>query len=223
MALSVEKTGKTIDEARQAALQELGVPEDRVKFEILEEPSKGFLGFIGGREARIRVTVLELSPLDKAVDFLQSIFRQMQLDVQLEKKETEEHVILNLMGEHLGILIGKHGQTLDALQYLVNLAANRGLEENRMHIILDVEHYRERREETLQQLALRLAEKVKRSGRRIMLEPMNRHERKVIHMALQDNSAITTYSAGEEPYRKVVIEYRRGDSRRENGGRPERA
>ena len=84
MALSVEKTGKTIDEARQAALQELGVPEDRVKFEILEEPSKGFLGFIGGREARIRVTVLELSPLDKAVDFLQSIFRQMQLDVQLE-------------------------------------------------------------------------------------------------------------------------------------------
>ncbi len=223
MALSVEKTGKTIDEARQAALQELGVPEDRVKFEILEEPSKGFLGFIGGREARIRVTVLELSPLDKAVDFLQNIFRQMQLDVQLEKKETEEHIVLNLVGEHLGILIGKHGQTLDALQYLVNLAANRGIEENRTHIILDVEHYRERREETLQHLAHRLAEKVKRSGRRIMLEPMNRHERKVIHMALQNNPVITTYSAGEEPYRKVVIEYRRGDSRREAGGRPERA
>ena len=223
MALSVEKTGKTIDDARQAALQELGVPEDRVKFEILEEPSKGFLGLIGGREARIRVTVLELSPLDKAVDFLQNIFRQMQLDVQLEKKENEENIVLNLVGEHLGILIGKHGQTLDALQYLVNLAANRGLEENRTHIILDVEHYRERREETLQQLAHRLAEKVKRSGRRIMLEPMNRHERKVIHMALQDNPAITTYSAGEEPYRKVVIEYRRGDQRRETGGRPERA
>ncbi len=223
MANSVEKTGKTIDEARQAALQELGVSEDRVQFEILEEPSKGFLGFIGGREARIRVTVMELSPLEKAVDFLQSIFRKMELDVQLEKDQTEDHILLNLVGEHLGILIGKHGQTLDALQYLVNLAANRGIDENRTHIVLDVEHYRQRREETLQQLAHRLAEKVKRSGRRIMLEPMNRHERKVIHLALQDNHAVTTYSAGDEPYRKVIIDCRRGEQRRDAGRRSEEA
>jgi spoIIIJ-associated protein len=113
---------------------------------------------------------------------------------------------MNLVGEDLGILIGKHGQTLDALQYLTNLAANRGLSDNRIHVIVDVENYRSRREDTLRRLALRLADKVKHTGEKIMLEPMNRHERKIIHMALQDSHRVSTYSSGEEPYRKVIIE-----------------
>ena len=206
MAEVLEKTGKTVEEAYQAALAELGLPESRVSYEVIEEPSKGFLGIIGGKLAKVRVTVRELSPLEKAENFLKEIFSSMHLDVKMEREDKEESYIFNLVGENLGILIGKHGQTLDALQYLTNLAANRGLLEEMIRIILDVENYRSRREETLRRLAVRLADKVRRTGEKVMLEPMNRHERKIIHMALQDNYRVVTYSAGDEPYRKVVIE-----------------
>lgn len=206
MAEVLEKTGKTVEEAYQAALAELGLPESRVSYEVIEEPSKGFLGIIGGKLAKVRVTVRELSPLEKAENFLKEIFSSMHLDVKMEREDKEESYIFNLVGEDLGILIGKHGQTLDALQYLTNLAANRGLLEEKIRIILDVENYRSRREETLRRLAVRLADKVRRTGEKVMLEPMNRHERKIIHMALQDNYRVVTYSAGDEPYRKVVIE-----------------
>ena len=206
MAEVLEKTGKTVEEAYQAALAELGLPESRVSYEVIEEPSKGFLGIIGGKLAKVRVTVRELTPLEKAENFLTEIFASMHLDVKMEREDKEESHVFNLVGENLGILIGKHGQTLDALQYLTNLAANRGLLEDKIRIILDVENYRSRREETLRRLAVRLADKVRRTNEKVMLEPMNRHERKIIHMALQDNYRVMTYSAGEEPYRKVVIE-----------------
>ena len=257
MALSVEKTGKTVEEAKMAALAELGIREDEATVEILEEASKGFFGIIGGHDAKVRVTakekdsagqaaasgempqpeIIETSrqvgelvkkqereehtrpipteeeaavPLEKAEKFLSQIFESMHLEVTIERERTENGFVLNLSGENLGILIGKHGQTLDSLQYLANLAANHGVTENRIHFILDVEHYRNRREETLCRLAVRLAEKAVRTRQRIMLEPMNRHERKIIHMALQDNRRISTYRAGDEPYRKVVIEPVRG-------------
>ena len=213
MAVEIEKTGKTIDEAKQAALSELQVSADMVEFEVLAEPSKGFLGLIGGRPARILARVRELTPADKAKKFLSDIFAAMNLDVTIEVSEAEDGVVLNLIGDNLGILIGKHGQTLDSLQYLANLTANKGLLEEKVRIILDIENYRNRREETLRRLALRLADKVRRTGERIVLEPMNRHERKIIHMALQDNYRISTYSSGDEPYRKVVIELKRGGRR----------
>lgn len=206
MSEVVEKTGKTVKEALDAALSELDLPEDRVTYEVIEEPTKGFLGIIGGKLAKVKVTVKELLPLEKAVVFLKEIFVQMKLEVQLESRESEDGHVFNMVGEDLGILIGKHGQTLDALQYLTNLAANRGLTEEKIRIILDVEHYRSRREETLRRLALRLADRVKHAGEKIVLEPMNRHERKIIHTALQDNHRVMTYSDGEEPYRKVVID-----------------
>lgn len=213
MAVEIEKTGKTIEEAKQAALLELQVSADMVEFEVLAEPSKGFLGLIGGRPARILARVKELSPADKAKKFLGDIFAAMNLDVAIEVSEAEDGLVLNLVGDNLGILIGKHGQTLDSLQYLANLTANKGLLEEKVRIILDIENYRNRREETLRRLALRLADKVRRTGERIVLEPMNRHERKIIHMALQDNYRISTYSSGDEPYRKVVIELKRGGRR----------
>ncbi len=258
MAISVEKSAKTVEEAKQAALVELGIREEEAEIEVLEEASKGFLGLIGGHDAKVRVTskenfakqqennempmpeVIETSlqvgdlvkkqlkeehpeeserprremvsdeeaaaPLEKAEAFLQQIFKSMHLEVNIEREKREEAFILNMSGDDLGILIGKHGQTLDSLQYLTNLAANHGLTEKRIHIVLDVEHYRNRREETLRRLASRLADKALRTRQRIMLEPMNRHERKIIHMALQENRRVSTYSAGEEPYRKVVIE-----------------
>lgn len=199
----VEKTGKTVEEAVQVALKELNVSYENVAVEVLEEPSKGLFGFIGGKLAKVKVTV-KPNPVNVAKDFLASIFETMKLKVFMEKMSNDDHVTINLRGEDLGLLIGKHGQTLDALQYLTNLAANRDVEE-RVRIVLDVEDYRKRRTETLSRLANRLADKVKRRGEKVMLEPMSPHERKIIHMALQDDHRVFTYSEGEEPYRKVVI------------------
>lgn len=215
MANVVEKTGKTVREALDEALAELKLPEERVTYEVIEEPTKGFLGIIGGRLAKVRVTENELSPLERAQEFLTRIFEQMHLSVRLEGNSTDDGYVFNMLGADLGILIGKHGQTLDALQYLTNLAANRDLKEEKVRIILDVESYRSRREETLRRLALRLADRVKHSGEKIVLEPMNRHERKIIHTALQDHHRVMTYSDGEEPYRKVVIDVKYNKKKRE--------
>ena len=217
MVEQIEVTGKTLEEARQAALEQLGVAENMVIFETIEEPSKGFLGMFGGKPARIRATVKELEPVEKGEKFLKDIFAAMNLEVTIEHNETDDGHVFNLIGDNLGILIGKHGQTLDSLQYLSNLAANKGVAEDKVRIILDIESYRSRREDTLRRLAMRLADKVRRTGERIVLEPMNRHERKIIHMALQDNYKIATYSAGDEPYRKVVIELKRGRGYRGEG------
>ena len=213
MSLEVEKTGKTVDEAKQAALSELGVDPALVEFVEVVEPTKGFLGLLGGKPARVKAVVRELSPIEKAEKFLSDIFKAMKLDIEIEKSESEDGTIFNLIGDNLGILIGKHGQTLDSLQYLSNLAANRGITDNKVRVIIDIENYRSRREDTLRRLAMRLADKVRRTGERIVLEPMNRHERKIIHMALQDNYRVSTYSSGDEPYRKVVIELKRGGRR----------
>lgn len=209
MLTVVEKTGKTIEEALAAALAELNLTKDQVAYEVLDLPSRGFLGLIGVKPARIKVTVNKLAPIQVAVNFLTDIFAAMKIAVNIEETLKEESHILNLHGEDLGILIGKHGQTLDALQYLTNLAANQDMSEARTRIILDVENYRKRREETLYRLAMRLADRVRRSGEKIVLEPMSRHERKIIHTALQEEQRIFTYSDGDEPFRKVVIALKR--------------
>lgn len=204
---SVEMTGKTIEEAVELALAQLGVNADRIEYEVLEAPSRGFLGF-GSKPARVKVIVKKVNPVDVAKEFLNNIFAKMDLNVNIEEVNGADNITFNLHGDELGILIGKHGQTLDALQYLTNLAANREAEE-RVRIVLDVENYRMRRAETLNRLALRLADRVRRNGERVTLEPMSPHERKIIHMALQNDHRVATYSEGEEPYRKVVIALKR--------------
>ena len=203
----VEKTGKTVNEAVQIALNELHVLQEDVEVEVLEEPSKGLFGFIGGKMAKVRV-VVKVDPVKTAKNFLANVFETMNVKVFMEKMSSDDHVTINLRGEDLGLLIGKHGQTLDALQYLTNLAANRDAEE-RVRIILDVEDYRKRRAETLSRLANRLADRVKHRGEKVVLEPMSPHERKIIHMALQDDYRVVTYSEGEEPFRKVVIDLKK--------------
>lgn len=253
MADMVVKTAKTVEQALQAALAELGTSEENVTYEILDRPSKGLFGLLGGKPARVRVTrkeeiaeepvkeeesaqeaihgasepleqeeekpVMEEEPeetqeklpvwneevLQRAEKFLRDIFQAMQMEVEIRPESTEEGYLMNLEGKSLGVLIGKHGQTLDALQYLTNLAANQERSEHRVRIIIDVEGYRARRTETLEKLAHRLADRAIRIRQEIKLEPMNRHERKIIHMALQEHHRVTTYSDGEEPYRYVVI------------------
>lgn len=199
----IEKSGKTIEEAVAAALQELDLTKEQVDVEVVEEPSKGIFGLIGSKYAKVRVTEKE-NPVGRARKFLLDIFGKMDLEVEISDKEMEEYIVLDISGPDLGILIGRRGDTLDAMQYLVNLVANKNVEK-RTRFILDVEGYRKRREETLNNLAFRLAEKARRKGRNVVLEPMNPHERRVIHTALQNHRDVFTYSEGEEPYRKIII------------------
>lgn len=206
MARVIEVTGKDIEEAKKLALSQLNLPRERVIFEVLEEPSKGFFGLIGAREAKIRATEKELTPLEKGQEFLKKIFKSMHKDIKIECVEEDINYKFNLIGDDLGVLIGKHGQTLDSLQYLTNMAANKNVTGARVRIVLDVENYRKRREETLCQLAERLANKARKYRTKVVLEPMNRHERKIIHMALQDYADIITYSDGVEPHRKIVVD-----------------
>lgn len=202
----LEKTGKTIQDAVNSALLELGISEQEALVEVLEEPSKGFLGILGNKLAKVKVTE-KYNPVKEAKYFLVKVCREFGVKPEFELQENKEHTVINIRGEDLGILIGRRGDTLDSLQYLTNLAVNKDSSEisDRVKIILDVEGYRGRREETLIKLAQRLSEKVKRTRSRVVLEPMNPHERRVIHTALQNDNAIQTYSEGEEPYRKVVI------------------
>lgn len=204
----LEKTGKTVEEALQAGLAELELPLERVEVEVLEEASKGLFGLIGGKPARVRITVKKLYVADLAREFLDKVIKAMGIDVTIEMSKREEGVFFSLHGENLGMLIGKHGQTLDALQYLTNLAAHRDADD-KARVIIDIEDYRKRRAETLTSLAQRIASQVKRRGEKVVLEPMSPNERKVIHMALQDDPRISTYSDGEEPYRKVIIALKR--------------
>lgn len=199
----VEKMGKTVDEAVDLALAELDATRNEVDVEVLEEPSKGILGFIMVKQARVKV-VLKENPSKRASALLKGIFRTMDLDVKINISENEKTMFINLEGPDLGILIGRRGETLDALQYLVNLSANKNME-TRKKIIIDIEGYRNRREKTLQRLALKLADKARQRGRNVVLEPMSSQERRIIHTALQGRNDIYTFSEGEEPYRKIII------------------
>ncbi|ACX53225.1 single-stranded nucleic acid binding R3H domain protein [Ammonifex degensii KC4] len=199
----VIKSGKTVEEAVKAALTELGVSEEEVEVEVLEEPSRGILGLFGSRPAKVRV-VRKPTPGEKAKALLEEILRVMSLEGKVHLKEDAESVSLEVEGENLGVLIGRRGETLNALQYLLGLAACRNSSVKK-RVLLDVGGYRKKREETLRALALRLAEKAKKRGRNIVLEPMSPQERRVIHMALKGRDDIYTFSEGEEPFRKIVI------------------
>ena len=255
----IEVSAKTIEEATSQATAQIE-SQGRVvtSVKVLEEPSKGFLGF-GKKDALVRVyfeeTTVETAavkeePVAKPVEevlehvvatvktveleetevpvvvedgitkaeqdfiadtgkeFLLGMFGKMGLSVQIEKLTTKDKITFQVHGEDLGILIGKHGQTLDAIQYLTNLVANKEVR-RRCQIVVDVENYRSRREETLIQLAHRLGAKVRRTRQKIALEPMNAFERKIIHLALQNEKNIKTDSEGQEPYRHIVIYYKR--------------
>jgi spoIIIJ-associated protein len=196
-------TGKSIEEAVRNGLHQWNTTEDRVKIHVLEQPSRGLFGLIGTKDAKVE---LELIPdaIEEAIYFLQDVFRTMKLEVRIEKKIEKDNVELHLFGSELGMLIGRRGQTLDALQYLMNIVANR-YSSSHMRIMLDAEHFRERRQKTLEELADRLAERVIRTKKEVILEPMSPHERKVIHSQLQEHPKVRTFSRGEEPNRRVVI------------------
>ena len=201
-------TGKTVDDAITNALVSLEITSDSLEYEVLEKGSSGFLG-MGSKPAKIqaRVKAQEAEPQsieEVCEEFLSKVFNAMDLVVKINVNVTEEEVCVDLIGDDMGVLIGKRGQTLDSLQYLLSLVINKNTEKY-LRVKLDTENYRERRKETLENLAKNIAFKVKRTKRPVSLEPMNPYERRIIHSALQNDKYVTTKSEGEEPYRHVVV------------------
>lgn len=254
---SVEKSGRTVDEAVEEGLAELGVDRTAVDVEVLEEGSKGLFGLLGSRAARVRLTLVEpgggsgpsaagapqkadpasgalptqgaeasgdaaeptdtapstaeseaeerAARMERARTFVVELLGRMGIEAGVAMREADENIVhLAISGDGMGLVIGRRGQTLDALQYLTNMAANRG-PGPRLRFVLDAEGYRGRREEYLTDLAQRMAERVRREGRKAVLDPMSALERRVVHMALQDEAGIETESEGEDPFRRVVI------------------
>lgn len=207
---SVVKMSRTVDEAIHIALEELGANKEDVRVEVLEEPSKGLFGLLGVRDAAVRVTVVN-DPVQKAENFLDRILLAMDIKGNAEiRKEGRTLLveIINISSSDMGIVIGKRGNTLDAIQYLLSLMVNKDREEY-IKVIVDVKNYRERREKTLIRLANKMANRAKYSNRTVRLEPMNPYERRIIHSAIQNIEGIVTYSEGEDPYRRVVIQAKR--------------
>lgn len=203
----IEVSAKTVSEAITEACQKLGVTSDRLDYQVVEEGSSGFLG-IGSKPAIIKaaVKVEKVSVEDSAKIFLNDVFTAMDMTVVVDVKynEEEKEMDIDLSGDEMGVLIGKRGQTLDSIQYLVSLVVNKESEDY-IRVKVDTENYRERRKETLENLAKNIAYKVKRTRRTVALEPMNPYERRIIHSALQNDKYVTTHSEGEEPFRKVVV------------------
>lgn len=203
-AQTVVKKGKNVDEAIKEALDELGCEIDDVVVEIMEEPSKGLLGFVGKKPAVVKVIMRE-KPEEQPLRVVEEILQKMQIDYQIDHVEWEDNTVrINIIGKDMGLLIGRKGETLNALQFMAGLIINRH-REDKIRVVLDVEDYRRKREESLEALALRLSEKVKKTRKNVVMRPMSSQERRIVHTVLQADPGVTTYSTGDEPYRKVVI------------------
>ncbi len=207
----IEISAKTVNEAITEACRKFEVTSDKLDYQVIEEGSSGFLG-IGSRPAIIKAAVkIEKIPVeDVAKNFLNDVFSAMNMIVAVDVtfNEDEKNMDINLSGDEMGVLIGKRGQTLDSLQYLVSLVVNKEVEDY-VRVKVDTENYRQRRKETLENLARNIASKVKKTRRAVSLEPMNPYERRIIHSALQNEKFISTHSEGDEPFRRVVVTYKR--------------
>lgn len=201
-------TGKTIDEAVSSAAEQLSVSVEDITYEVIDEPKKGLFG-IGAVPAKIKA-VYTLKSEEIALEFVKKLVSDMQLNVTVELKDAPERegVLIDIQGEGAGVLIGHHGETLDSIQYLANLACNKKIDGEKrppVKITVDAENYRAKREETLRSLARRMADKVLKYKKSVMLEPMNPYERRIIHSEIQGISGVSTNSIGSENNRKIVI------------------
>lgn len=210
-----EFSAKTLDDAITDAKVKLEATTENFEYEVIDKGSSGFLG-IGSRPAKIRARKI-LNAREKAEEFLEKVFDAMQISVNVNIVENMDEKVMNidLSGDDMGVLIGKRGQTLDSLQYLVSLVVNKDGEEY-VRVKVDTENYRQRRKDTLENLAKNISFKVKRTGKTVTLEPMNPYERRVIHSALQNDKFVETHSEGEEPFRRVVVALKEGVKAREN-------
>lgn len=201
----IEVSGKTVDEALYSALLKLETTSDKVEYEVIDKGNNGLLSLFNNKPARIKIRKI-ITVEDLVRDFLDNMFSAMNMAVKVDINidNVEGSMDIELSGEDMGLLIGKRGQTLDSIQYLVSLVANKE-KEKYIRVKVDTENYRQRRKETLESLAKNISYKVKRSKRSVSLEPMNPYERRIIHSALQNDKFVSTRSEGEDPFRHVVI------------------
>ncbi|MBP1971052.1 spoIIIJ-associated protein [Virgibacillus natechei] len=199
----ITASGQTVEEAVQSALEQLDTTRDQVDIEVIDEGKRGLFGIFGSKRAYVTVTISK-NPIQETEDFIKEVTRNMNVDVTITTTVDNNHVTFELQGDNIAILIGKRGQTLNALQYLVNLALNKDSKQF-YGATLDAEGYRERRQETLKSLATKMADKAIHLNKKVALEPMPAFERKIIHSALQRRNEISTYSDGDEPHRHIVI------------------
>lgn len=203
-----EKKAKTVDEAVNQALAELGASKDEVDIEIIEE-TKGLFGILGSKEVKVRVTLREREEVTRVKEFIKNVTEKLGMNIEQEASYNEEDKLLKieLKGEGLGLLIGRRGETLDSIQYLTNIFVNKKSDDY-VKVTIDAENYRARREEALVSLAKRTASKAVKYRKNMIIEPKNPYERRIIHEALQDYPEVTTYSVGEDPNRKVIVAYK---------------
>jgi spoIIIJ-associated protein len=204
MNKTVTGTGKTVEEAINDGLQQLGVTMDQVETQVLQVPDSGLMKLFGKKEAIVEVTLI-YDPEQRAFDFLKDVFAAMKVSCEIQMRLEDSILFINLVGQDMGVLIGRRGQTLDSLQYLVSLVINRR-NEDYVRVVLDTENYRAKRERTLEELGEKMASKAVYYQKKMILEPMNPSERRVIHAKLQNHEKVFTFSEGEEPYRRVVIQ-----------------
>lgn len=221
MVKTIEAKGDSIDAAVASALAQLQKERDDVTVEVLEKGKSGFLGF-GAQPALVRVSY-ETQPAETAVDFIDGLLSRFGVPAQVECSVDElgDTININLTGENMGAVIGRRGDTLDAIQYLTSIVANKN-EEKRWHVVLDTENYRAKRRATLEKLAANTAQKAIRYKRSMALEPMSPQERRIIHAALQEYEGVSTHSVGSEPNRKVIVvpDGVKENKPREGGNRP---
>jgi len=200
------KESETVEKAVSMALEELKADINEVDIDILQNPTTGFLGLMS-KDAKVKVSIIN-GPKEKASKFLDLLLKKMNIDCDYKMEfdnDTLDIVVNNIDGKEKGILIGKRGKNLDSLQYILSLIVNKG-RNNYVRTIVDIDGYRDKREKTLERLALKKADKSRYYKKKIKLEPMNPYERRIIHSALQSEDDIITYSEGEDPYRRVVID-----------------
>ncbi|MFW5995751.1 MAG: RNA-binding cell elongation regulator Jag/EloR [Halanaerobiaceae bacterium] len=203
----VRQEGKTVEQAIEKGLQKLDISRDDAEINVVEEGTGGLFGLFGGSRAIVEIKKKK-DPIRIGEKFLNDVFSATSLEVQVsvvEEKTSNEQVMYNLNSPDLGIVIGHRGETLDALQYLTSLVVNRNVDQY-FRVLLDAEGYRDRRKETLIRLANKLTRKAIKKGRKVVLEPMPPHERRIIHIAVKENPRVKSHSEGEEPFRKVIIE-----------------
>lgn len=199
----ITASGSTVEEAVQSALEQLNTTEDRVEIDVIDAGKKGLFGLIGAKRAIVKVKLAK-DPVQETEKFIKEVINYMNVEVDIKTKVKDNHVTYEMEGENIAIIIGKRGQTLNALQYLAHLAINK--EKDKYFVVtLDAEGYRGRRKETLEALAHKMADKAKRLNKKVALEPMPAFERKIIHSALQNQKKISTYSDGQDPHRHIVI------------------
>lgn len=208
-AKKMQVKSKTKENAIEQALQQLGLEEKDIEIEVIQNPSKGFLGLIGAKEGIYEITVIKKEEIEIAKEFVENILLNSKINAKVHADQDGNLIKISIEGKEAACLIGRRGETLDAVQFLTGLALNKINKDSHMRVLVDIENYRNKREESLVRYARKVAREVAKTKKTKKLDYMNPYERRIVHSALQNDKYVITYSEGTDPYRRLVIEYKR--------------